>query len=232
MKHPRVLFLILFSAAFCCNKAQAQTTLNVCHAQVFFADTNAVGKVVTSGNALVFIDDQPISGWLSPQPVGTSEGFSIDKSNVTDVNLQPGTISIYTRRMVRYRTKAEKHITFRFISGNCNAIAEWLKARSPKSPSVPGKKQIPPLIFPAKLRRSMRPDISGDLIIAENMITFGNRRGSTYRWDFRDIKDIRLISPRVLEIAPFAGSKFTFDLLGRSIYPQEFGALRARIMRQ
>src|SRR5574341_358627 len=80
MKHLSILFLILLSVALCFNSAQAQTAPNVCQAQLFFAEINMQGKIITSGNALVFVDEQP-RGFLGPRPVRNSEAFSIDKSN-------------------------------------------------------------------------------------------------------------------------------------------------------
>jgi len=235
MKHPSVLFLILFSAAFCLTPAQAQTNPNVCQAQLFFADINAQGDIILTGNTLHFIDRQQSGGWtFSQQPAWSSEAFSIDKSAILDTNEQSGTFSLYTRRLVRFRSRAEKYVTFRFNSGNCTAVQAWL--RGVRQPSrTPGKRAAtpprPPLVIWAKHRRSMRPDASGELVISDRMITFGNRGASKYQWEFRFIRDISQDGAYVLRILPFVGGEYTFDLQDRGISAPEFRSLRARILR-
>ncbi len=238
MKHFPVLFLMLFSIIVYAHSAKAQTVPNVCHAQLFLADFNNAGRLVTSGNNLVFIEDLPAAGWFQASPPGQSQALIIDRSIIIDVNAQPNvvnalTVSIQTKQIVNYQARREKFITFRFLSGNCPPIVTWLGRRNslpPKGPSKP-----PPfreVVIPASHRRNMRPDVSGELVIWEKMITFGNRRGSTYRWDFRDIRDIERRGSYFLEITPFSGSKFTFTLYGRGLNQTDFNALLDRIRRQ
>ncbi|MGH9836262.1 MAG: hypothetical protein ACRD9Y_24835 [Blastocatellia bacterium] len=235
MKHPPILFLILFSVALRFNSAQAQTTPNVCRAQLFFADINTQGSVITSGNALVFIDDRPMdSGVFTQQPTGDSEAFSIDKSNISEINQRSDTLSVYTKNMVTYRSKAEKHVTLRFTSGNCGVIATWLRVKPPAPPRPkptpkPGKQ--PPLIIQAKLRRPMRPDISGDLIISDDLITFGARGKVKYQWGLRGLRDIQQEGACVLRITPFVGGELAFDLQDRCIGTPEFRMIRGRFLR-
>jgi hypothetical protein len=245
MKQPPILFLLLFSVALCFNSAQAQTTPNVCRVQLFFADINTHGSVVTSGNALVFIDDRPTDERIIfPQPTGDSEAFSIDKSNISEINQRSDTLSVYTRDMVNYRSKAEKHITFRFTSGNCGVIATWLHVKPlalprPKTISRPGKQppliirpgKQPPLIIWAKNRRSMRPDTSGDLIISDDMITFGARGKVKYQWGPGGLSDIQQEGACVLRIIPLVGGELTFDLQDRCIGTPEFRMIRSRFLR-
>lgn len=234
MKHPSVLFLILFSAVFCLPPAQAQTNPNVCQAQLFFADINAQGNILLTGNSLHFIDEQPRSWTFSQQPTGSSDAFSIDRSAILDTNEQSGLFSLYTRRLVRFRSRAEKHVTFRFNSVGCNAIQAWLRGlRQPSRP--PGKRAATPprqpLVIWAKHRRRARPDASGELVISDTMITFGNRGASKYQWEFRFIRDISQDGAYVLRIIPFVGGEFIFDLQDRGISALEFRSLRARILR-
>lgn len=234
MKQPPILFLLLFSVALCFNSAQAQTTPNVCRVQLFFADINTHGSVVTSGNALVFIDDRPTDGaYLFPRPTGDSEAFSIDKSNISEINQRSDTLSVYTKKMVQFRSKEEKHITFRFTSGNCGVIATWLRARPlapPRPKTISRLGRQPPLMIRAKQRRSMRPDINGDLIISEDMITFGNRGEGKYQWGPRDLRDIQQEGACVLRIIPFVGGELTFDLQDRCIGTPEFRMIRGRFL--
>lgn len=235
MKHPPILFQLLFPVALCFNSAQAQTTYNVCRAKLYFADINTEGSVVTSGNALIFIDDRPMDrGYFTQQPAGDSEAFSIDRSNISEINQRSDTLSVYTKSMVNYRSKAEKHITFRFTSGNCGGIATWLSVKRPAPPrpkiiSRPGKQ--PPLIIRAKYRRSMRPDTSGDLIISEDLITFGARGKVNYQWRQRDLRNIHQEGACVLRIIPYEGGELTFDLQDRCIGTPEFRMIRGRFLR-
>jgi len=233
MKHFPVLFLILLSIVLCFRATQAQTVPNVCQAQLFFSDINTSGRLVISGNNLVFMEDQALIGWIRPAPSGPSQALLIDRSTIVEVNNQPSTLSIQIKKMIDYQSRRERFITFRFLSGNCPSIVTWLGRRNPLPPKGPSKP--PPfreVVIPANHRRNMRPDVSGELVIWEKMITFGNRRGSTYRWDFRDIRDIERRGSYFLEITPFSGSKFTFTLYGRGLNQTDFNALLDRIRRQ
>ncbi len=235
MKHLLILFLILFSVALCFNWAQAQTTPNVCRARLYFADYSAEGSLVISGNALVFIDDRPVDGWPFSRPTGDSEALSIDKSKVADINRQSGIFSVYTKDIVEYRSRREKHITFRFTStgGNCDSIVKWPGSLPPsrsRQGVLPRSKLI--ISAPAKLRRPMRPDISGNLIISipGDTITFGNRGKGRYQWGPRDLRDIQQDGACVLRIAPFLGGELTFDLQ-ECIGLPDFRKIRAHFLR-
>ncbi len=234
MKHLLILFLILFLVALRFDSAQAQTTPNVCRAQLFFADINTQGSLVISGNALVFIDDRPVGGWPFERPTGDSEALSIDKSNILDTNRQSGIFSVYTRNLVPYRSRLEKHITFRFISGNCDPIVRWPGGKPPVKPKLartPRPSKLT-LNIRAKLRRSMRPDAGGNLIISipNDMITFGNRGEGRYQWGPRDLRDIQLEGSCVLRVTPFVGGELTFDLQ-ECIGPPHFKKVRERFLR-
>lgn len=229
MKHFPVLFLMLLSIVLCFRATQAQTVPNVCQAQLFLADINASGRLVTSGNNLVFIEDLPPAGWLQSSPSGSSQALMIDRSTILEANKQTNTVSIRTKRMIHYQARQEKFITFRLLSGDCSRIMIWVEKRNPTPRPTPTPFQ--PLVIPASHRKNMRPDTSGQLVIGEKMITFNNRRGSTFRWDFRDIKDLERKGSYFLEITPYSGVKFTFDLYGRGLSLQEFNALRDRILR-
>lgn len=76
----------------------------------------------------------------------------------------------------------------------------------------------------------MRPDINGDLIISEDMITFGNRGEGKYQWGPRDLRDIQQEGACVLRIIPFVGGELTFDLQDRCIGTPEFRMIRGRFL--
>lgn len=233
MKHFPVLFLMLLSIVLCFCSTQAQTVPNVCQAQLFLADINTSGRLVISGNSLVFIEDLPAAGWFQSSPAGPSQALIIDRSIIIDVNAQPNavtsTISIQTKRMVNYQSRQEKFLTFRLMSPSCSSIAPWLSRRSP-SPSTKKAPLFKPIRIPASYRRKMLPDISGVLVIEEKMITFDNRRGTTFRWDFRDIKELERRRKFFFKITPYSGSSFEFDLYGNGLSEQDFRDTWARIL--
>lgn len=234
MKHSSMLILTLYllAGASCPGPGPgpgpAPPPANgVCQAQLYFSDINTTGKALVNGNSLIFIDDQPIAG--------SSDTFSIDGSNVIDKNQQPGTVSIYTYNMIRYRAKRERYFTFRFTAGDCTSVIKWPYGLTPREQSHTWKRKPPPplAIFRANHRRTLRPDLSGNLVFWEKSITFGNRRGTMYEWDFRDIEHFNRQGNHVLEIIPFRGNKFTFTLLdSRGITRQHFDELKDRIMAQ
>ncbi len=234
MKHFPVLFLMLLSIVLCFRSTQAQTVPNVCQAQLFLADINASGRLVTSGNNLVFIEDLPPAGWLQSSPSGSSQALMIDRSIITDVNKQPNpvyvqTVSIHTKRMIVYQSRQEKFLTFRLMSPSCSSIVTWLSRKSP-SPPIKKAPLIKVIRIPASYRRKMLPDISGLLVIEEKMITFDNRRGTTFRWDFRDIKELERRKRFFLKITPYSGSSFEFDLYGNGLSEQDLRDTWARIL--
>ncbi len=235
MKHPPILLLILFSVALSFNSAQAQTTPNVCRARLYFADYSAEGSLVISGNALVFIDDRPVDGWPFPAPTGDSEALSIDKSKVASINRQSGIFSVYTKDIVEYRSRREKHITFRFTStgGNCDSIVRWPGSIPPPKRGQGPPPKSKPISTRAKLRRPMRPDVSGDLVISisNDTITFGNRGKGRYQWGPRDLRDLQQDGACVLLIAPFVGGELTFDLQDICIGLPDFRKIRAHFLR-
>ncbi len=232
MKHPPVLFLILILGTGCPPQPTPPITSNtgVCQAQLFFADINTQGKVVTNGNTLIFIDDQQVAG--------SSDTFSIDASNVSSKNQQPTTVSIYTYGMIRYRGRQERHLTFRFTYGNCNSIVVGWPYGIPPTQHPRGKSHRDSCSDPlmnrwARHERTLRTDPRGELIVSDRKIFFGTRARAKYQWDFRDIRSMSLDPTGfVLRITPVEGSEFTFDILDRAISPDLFDKISDCIFRQ
>lgn len=222
-----MLFLILIqlSGVSCLNQQPAPSNTGVCQAQLYFADINTQGKVVTNGNTLIFIDDQ--------QTPGSSDTFSIDGANVVNINPQANTTSIYTYGFINYRGRQEKHVTFRFYAGDCMSILHWPYGTqpAPRGPRPPRRNNDPcgGLLLNAWARheRTLRTDPRGELIISGRRISFGPpRAASKYMWDFRDIRSLGSYDPFRLQITTVEGSVFTFDILdGRSISSTEYSTI-------
>ena len=220
MKHLAMLTLLLLSIALRFDLANAQTPVNVCRSELFVTANRAQGKLVRVGETLVFIDDY------------MDASFSIDKNNINGWSQQEGVFSIYTRRLVRFRSIQERHFAFRLISGNCDSIASWLR----RIPLTQGTSRLPvrPKTYWARLKRRMGRDIDGKLEILEKTIAFKPNRGAEYlhRWDLRDIEIIERKAPYVLEITPSESDKYRFELQDKGISSEEVNAIRDRISKQ
>ena len=72
---------------------------------------------------------------------------------------------------------------------------------------------------------------SGRLILTNSTVAYESIDNISHsrQWELRDIKELKLDNPYQLEIKPFAGNDYRFQLLGKGMDSQEYKDLVERI---
>ena len=106
-KHITILFFLLLSIVLFPGAADAQTRVEVCHADLYFLASRVRTKVVLVRDTLVFVDDSD-----------PNASFTIDRSNVLKLNEQGRIFTVQTRRPVWYRGRESRQFDFEFAGGS------------------------------------------------------------------------------------------------------------------
>jgi hypothetical protein len=162
------------------------------------------GKLVASGNSLIFIDDQ-----------NPAASFVVSRENIQDISLQDGIVVMQLRQPLRQLAGQPNTLTFRLLGGNSpEPLLSWAK--------TPIIGQAPVYSYNAKVDGS-----SGRFIIAPDRLAYESvtNYDMSRQWAYSDIKEIKKESPYKLRITPFHGDPYTIELIGTPIDPATYNEM-------
>jgi hypothetical protein len=199
----------------------ATTCLGQTSRQAFGAEMSlpfgvAPGKLVLSDGHLIFFDtDQP------------ETSFVVHREDVQNVEDQGGLLTIQLARPVRDRSGERSRLSFRpQLPSASAAVSSWFRM----SPAVSGTvdRQAGSVSQNYQVRHNHRLGgcngrfiVSGDRIVYESITDVDHSR----HWAMKDIKEMKRSSPYKIEIRPFNGAHYTFELSGTGMDNADYETL-------
>lgn len=205
------------------------------------------GRLVTSGDDLIFIDDQ------QPQ-----NSFVIRRDDIQNVKYEGSMATMMLSRPVRDSSGERSTINFRFQNpAAASMITSWLGSRgataqaaatqpapaqsSAQAASNGAQSQAATVtttaprteVFDVKRDRFIGSD-TGRLFITPSEVIFQSlsNPGASRRWSMAAIKEVDRKNPFELKVKPHAGDEFNFKILsGTGLSTAEYVALVDRVNR-
>ncbi len=208
------------------------------------------GRLVTSGDDLIFIDDQ------QPQ-----NSFVIRRADIQNVKYEGSMATLMLSRPVRDSSGERSTINFRFQNpAAASMITSWLGSRGATAqaaapqpaPTQPahssaqaasdGAQSQPTVtttaprteVFDVKRDRFLWRSDTGRLFITPTEVIFQSlsNPGASRRWSMAAIKEVERKNPFEIKVKPHAGDEFNFKILsGNGISTAEYVALVDRVNR-
>jgi hypothetical protein len=184
------------------------------------------GKLITSGEYLMFVDDQ--------QPQGS---FVIPRRDIEKVNYENGAMTMTLARPVHDRAGDRSSLSFRFADpAGGQSVANWAGANNAprtdqsSAPSNQAASQPGNMMFDVKHKHKLGSD-SGRLIVTPTQLIYESVGGvnSSRQWNMSDIKEVKRDSPYSLKITPFSGDDYRFDLVGQGMSNDQLKTLVDRV---
>jgi hypothetical protein len=208
------------------------------------------GKLVTSGDYVIFIDDE--------QP-GSS--FALSRDDVANATVDNGMLVLDLRKAVRNRGGETKRLNLRTTDPAAAAsFVSWAKAagQAGPQPSAAPRTDEPQAGRPAGVTQAGAPapagsapaqtlgpgaltyqarhkhrigSCTGRLILGPDRIAYESITaiGDSRQWDLKDIKELKRDNPYSLKIVPFTGNDYSLDLIGNGMDNAEYKVLVDRI---
>ncbi len=220
---------ILFLAAIllCVSGAvMAQTSVEVKKAELSVPFGSIYGKVALVGEYLVFIDDDQ-----------TQSSFAIARNQIQNITSDGGMVRITTRQPIRDRSGERSQFSLRLIEGDLVTLINWSQAApgtntaAAAGSGAAAASDSKQMSFPAEYTRRFGRSSRGRLIVNDDIIAYEStdRLDTSRRWQYRDIKTIKLKNPYEIEIDPFIGGKYTLKLSGKGMDNGEFKTIVDRV---
>ena len=213
-----LLALVLITAS-----AVAQEAVIASAAELSVPFGAATGQLVTVADHLVFVNQE--------RP---DDSFSINKPNIFEATFNAGLVTIQTREAVGGLSR----FTFRLLNpAKVAAVTAWAK-QAPVTmitPAQGGAAESPAVVigeYQVRHQHLIRGACNGKLVITNDRVSFESvsEIGHSRQWDIADIKELRRPNPYRLEIRPFVGNDYTFNLVGgEGMSSREYKALADRV---
>lgn len=218
--------LFLAAALLClCGAALAQTSVAVKKAELAVPFGSVNGKVALVGEYLVFIDDD------QPQ-----SSFAIARNQIQNMTSDGGMVRITTKQPVQDRSGERTQFSLRLSEGDLATLTNWSQAAPGTNTAAAGgsaasSSDSKQMSFPAEYTRLLGRSSRGRLIVNDDIIAYEStdRLDTSRRWQYRDIKEIKLKNPYEIEINPFVGGKYTLKLSGKGMDNGEFKTIVDRV---
>lgn len=224
----KILFL---AATLLCvsGAALAQTSVEVKKAELSVPFGGVHGKVALVGEYLVFIDDD------QPQ-----SSFAIARGQIQNIASEGGLARITTKQPFRDRSGERSQFSLRLIEGDLVTLINWSQTAAGTNTAAAGASAAAAaaagsdskqMSFPAQYTRLIGRSSRGRLIVNDEIVAYEStdRLDTSRRWQYRDIKGIKLKNPYEIEIDPFIGGKYTLKLSGKGMDNSEFKTIVDRI---
>lgn len=207
----------------------AQTKIEVKKAELSVPFGTVSGTAVLVGDYLVFIDEKQVES-----------SFAIARSDIQNISTEGSGINIETRQPIRDRSGERTRFSVRLSErDDLVTLVNWSKmtpnqttARTtpgPTTTTVGGNAEQ--MSFPAEFTQLFGRNSTGRLLVTGEMIAYESvdHVASSRRWQFKDIKEIKLKNPYEIEINPFTGDQYNLRLEGKGMDSSEFKVIVDRI---
>ena len=204
----------------------AQTKVEVRKAELAVPFGTVNGTAVLVGDYLVFIDEQQVQS-----------SFAIARSEIQKITSEGRGVNIETRHPIRDRSGERNQFTVRLSEGDLAALMNWSRTiATPTTTTVPTNtvasvRNAEHMSFPAEFTQLLGRNSRGRLMVTTEMVAYESIDDvqSSRRWQFKDIKEIKLKNPYEIEIAPFVGDKYNLKLEGKGMDAGDFKTIVDRI---
>ena len=166
------------------------------------------GRLITAGDTIIFMDD------AQPQ-----FSFFAVRSQVEQVSVGQGqSVSVQFKQPIRDRDGERIRVELRMATEDREILKEWFEREnsSEAAAAAPYSSQKTDSFPTYSVRRDKL--IGGDdgrLIVKQDRLAFeAGRPDASREWLFSDIRELKQTGPYRLEIRPFSGEKYTFELQG------------------
>ncbi|MCU1336445.1 MAG: hypothetical protein JWO19_2026 [Bryobacterales bacterium] len=204
----------------------AQARVQQFRADVTDAVGRASGQVVLTSDQLVFVSDS------KPEA-----SFAAPRHDIQDINVDGNLIAIQLRNPIRDASGERNRITLRAADESAAAaVSSWFNrgssATSVTSGDAPRRDDSSAAIRSYQAHHKKRFGGSrGRLLVTNTGLAYESidNVGDSRRWEYQDIKELKLRNPYELEIEPFNGDKYTLELEGQGMSNGEYQELIDRI---
>ncbi len=187
------------------------------------------GKVLTVANYLIFIDDE------KPE-----SSFAVAQQDLGSLTSESGILTIETRKPVRDRSGERSRFSFRLANPAASSLlASWYKS-GPAAPAAAAAaaaaaKASPageePRIYQARHKHFPFGGCMGRLIVSKDRVAYESVEnvGHSFRWQLRDIKEIKRDNPYEIKVVPFVGDESNLELQRSGMESSDYKTLVDRI---
>lgn len=215
------IFVSILTLSLFAPLLSAQTGFQAYHVDLSIPFGTVQGTMLTLADALIFVDTEE---------VGSS--FLVDRSDVTELRAEEGVLTVVTAAPVRDRSGARQRFVFRIDPKAGAALALWHTAAPSMSASqtAAGGTVAPTVTahtYEVEHKHFPTGRCQGKLIISDQGIAFESLSNINHsrQWAFKDIREIRLPNPYLLELKPFQGSDYNFQVQGSGMDVTDFRKL-------
>jgi len=204
----------------------AQTKVEVKKAELSVPFGTVNGTAVLVGDYLVFIDEQQVQS-----------SFAIARSEIQKITSEGRGVNIETRLPIRDRSGERSQFTVRLSEGDLATLMNWSRmtptptTTTVAAASVPAVRSAEQMSYPAEFTQFVGRNSRGRLMVTADMVAYESIDNvqSSRRWQFKDIKEIKLKNPYEIEIEPFVGDRYNLKLEGKGMDTGDFKTIVDRI---
>jgi len=210
------------------NALLAQTKVEVKKAELSVPFGTVKGTAVLVGDYLVFIDEQQVQS-----------SFAISRSEIQKITSEERGVSIETRQPIRDRSGERSQFTVRLSEGDLATLMNWSRmtptptttTTAMAAAAVPAARSAEQMSYPAEFTQFVGRNSRGRLMVTADMVAYESIDNvqSSRRWQFKDIKEIKLKNPYEIEIEPFVGDRYNLKLEGKGMDSGDFKTIVDRI---
>lgn len=202
---------------------QGKVPLEITEAELAIPFGSIDGRWILVGDYLIFLGQD-----------GQRNFFAVTKNQIQEAQVREQTVVILLLRPVFVQSEAKVQLTLRMDSSDrAKTLTEW--ARMPVSvPSPVSRADVQEEVVTSyQVEHSHRPfgSCSGRLILTNTTVAYESIDNISHsrQWELRDIKELERGNPYQLEIKPFAGNDYKFQLLGKGMDSREYKDFVERI---
>jgi hypothetical protein len=225
----------------------AQSDVQVQRVEMLQPGGTIFGKLMTVGDRLIFVDDNQVNS-----------SISIPRTQIRDVNLQEGLLTVELQAPVRDRSGQTSRLSFRV--GNPVPYQNWYRnsgsgASAPSS--APSRTETPPAqpappppnnqpeaarpngtsgeshSYQARHNHFLTGGCNGKLLVLPDRLIYESVDDSSHsrQWQYSDIREIQLDNPYKLEVKPFTGGDYDIQMVGQALESSVYQTVVDRIVR-
>jgi hypothetical protein len=208
--------------------AAAQPDLQVSKADLSIPFGSVSGKLAVVGDYLIFIDEDRIDS-----------SFALQRNNIEDFRVEGDTLHVQAAKPVNIQSHSISNLTFRLQGTDPSLLSSWYSASraptasvvpSPATVGAPQPSQDASANMPSyavRHKKWLRGDSHGRLIVTSDGLRYEsiNDVNDSRSWPFKDIKELKYDGTYQVEIIPFNGDNYNFEVQGSGMTREQFNSL-------
>ncbi len=195
----------------------AETTLQVRRAELAIPFGTVEGQLFVVGDYLLFAN--------SKQP---ENSFAIEKSQIKTLDSEDSVLKVITRVPISDRSGERSELVFRVEESL--ELDQWL-AQSASASAAPEETATRSSQSYAVQHKHRFGDCQGRLMVTDSGLNYESISDLSHsrKWDFSDIKTLKLENPYRLRVEPFNGNGYSLQLQGQGMDSKVYKSLVDRI---